>query len=69
MVVNGSGQLIIQILFKIVGADYLGLLYEKSKGKKDLTAYILSFSYNVSRVIHLKLVSNLSTTEFVKSFK
>ena len=55
--------------FEIVGTDYAGLLYYKSKGKKDLEACILSFSCSVSRVVHLELLSNLTTTEFIKSFK
>ena len=55
--------------FEIVGTDYVGPLYYKSKGKKDLKAYILLFSCRVSRAVHLKLVSNLITNEFIKSLK
>ena len=54
---------------EILGTDYLGPLYYKSKGKKDLKAYILLFSCSVSRAIDLKLVSNFITTDFIKSFK
>ena len=55
--------------FEIIRTDYAGPLYYKSKGKKDLKAYILFFSCSVSRVVHLEFVSNLPTTEFIKSFK
>ena len=55
--------------FEIVGADYAGQLYYKSKGEKELKAYILLFSCSVSRAVHLELVSNLSTNEFIRSFK
>ena len=55
--------------FEIVGNDYTGQLHYSFKGKKDLKAYILLFSCTVSTGVHLELVSNLSTTEFVKSFK
>ena len=54
---------------EIIGTDYVGPLYYKSKGKKDLKTYILSFFCSVSRTIHLELVPNLTTTEFIKSFK
>ena len=55
--------------FEIIGTNYAGPLYYKSEGKKDLKAYILLFSLRVSRAVHLELVSNLTTTEFVKNFK
>ena len=53
--------------FEIIGTDYAGPLYYKSKSK--IKAYILLFSCSVSRTVHLELVSNFSTTEFIKSFK
>ena len=34
-----------------------------------LKAYILLFSCSVTRAVHIELVSNLTTTEFIKSFK
>ena len=55
--------------FEIVGTDYADPLYYKSKGKKDHKAYILLFSCSVSWAVHWELVSNLTTTQFIKSFK
>ena len=55
--------------FEIVGTNYPGPLYYKSKSKKELEAYILLFSCSVSRAVLLGLVSNLSTNEFIGSFK
>ena len=55
--------------FAVVSTDYAGSLYYKSKVKKYLKAYILLLSGSASRAVHLKLVSNLSATEFIKSFK
>ena len=55
--------------FGIVGTDYAGSFYYRSKGKKYLKAYISSFSCSVSRAVHLELVSNLTTDQFIKSFK
>ena len=56
-------------LFEIVGADYTGPLYYKSKSEKDLKAYISLFSCSVSRDVDLNLVSNFSTGNFIKSFR
>ena len=55
--------------FEIVGTDYAGPLYYKSKGKKDLKAYILLFFCSVSRAVYLELVLNLGAVEIIKSFK
>ena len=51
--------------FEITGTNYEGSLYYKSKGKKDLKAYIVLFSCTVSRAVHLELVLNLNTTAFI----
>ena len=37
--------------------------------KSELIACILLFSCSVTRTVHIKLVSNLTTTEFIKGFK
>ena len=50
-------------------SDNASRFYYKFKSKKGLKAYILLFSYSVSRAVHLELVPNLSTNEFIKSFK
>ena len=39
------------------------------KVKKDLKVYIVLFSCSVSRAARMELVSNLTTTEFIKNFK
>ena len=53
----------------VIGTDYAGRIYYKTKKKSDLKAYILLFSCSVTRAVHIELVSNLTTTEFIKSFK
>ena len=53
----------------VIGADYAGRIYYKTKKKSELKAYILLFSCSVTRAVHIELVSNLTTTEFIKSFK
>ena len=55
--------------FEVTGTDYAGPIYYKIKKKSELKAYILLFSCSVTRAVHIELVSNLTTTEFIKSFK
>ena len=55
--------------FETVVTNCAGPLYYRSKAKNDLKVYILLFSCSVSRGVHMELVSNISTTEFTKSFK
>ena len=55
--------------FKVIGTDYVGAIYYKIKKKSELKAYILLFSCSVTRAAHIELVSNPTTTEFIKGFK
>ena len=55
--------------FQVIGVEYAGPAYYRSKNKAISKSYILLFSYSVSRAIHLKLVPNLSTQKFIKSMK
>ena len=55
--------------FEVIGTDYAGPIYYKIKKKNELKAYILLFSCSVTRAVHIELASNLTTTDFIKSFK
>ena len=55
--------------FEVIGTDYAGPIYYKTKKKSELKAYILLFSCSVTIAVHIELVSNLTTTEFMKGFK
>ena len=55
--------------FQVVGVDYAGPIYYRSKIKAIWKSYILLFSCSVSRAIHLELVPNLTTQVFIKSMK
>ena len=55
--------------FEVIGTDYAGPIYYKSIKKNELKAYILLFSDRVTRAVHIQLVSYVTTTEFIKSFK
>ena len=57
------------IPFQVLGVDYAGpILYRFSK-KRDGKAYILLFARSLTRAIHLELLSNQTTEEFMKAFK
>ena len=57
------------IPFQVLGVDYAGpILYRLSK-KRDDKAYILLFACSLTRAIHLELLSNQTTEEFMKAFK
>ena len=55
--------------FQVIGVDYAGPIYFRSKNKVISKSYISSFSCSVSRAIHLALGPNLTTQEFIKSMK
>ena len=57
-----------RFLFEVIGTDYAGPIYYKTKKKSKLKAYILLFSCSVTRAVHIELVSNLTTTECIKGF-
>ena len=54
--------------FQVIGTDFAGLIYTVLKQKKS-KAYILIFSCSVSRIVHLELISNTTTKEFIKCLK
>ena len=55
--------------FEVKGTDYTGPIYYKTKEKSELKPYILLFSCSVTRAIHIELVSNHTTTKFIKSLE
>lgn len=54
--------------FEIVGVDFAGPLYVKTKSSVE-KAYIALFTCAVTRAVHLVLVSDLSTEKFLLAFK
>ena len=49
----------------VIGVDYVGPIYDRSKNKAKAKSYILLFSCSVSRAAHLELVPNITTQEFI----
>ena len=53
----------------MLGADYAGPIAYKLKPKKEGKAYILLFACSLTRAIHLELLPDQTTEEFIRSFK
>ena len=55
--------------FQVIDTDFAGPIYDRTKTKKESKAYILIFSCSVSRAVHLEVIPNTSTKEFIKCLK
>ena len=55
--------------FEVLGVDYAGPLIYKINKTKDGKAYILLFACSLTRSIHLELLPDQTTENFIKSFK
>ena len=53
--------------FEVVGADYAGPTYCKTKSKREVKVYMVLFRCSVSRAIHLEISINQTTGEFIKA--
>lgn len=54
--------------FEVTGVDFAGPLYVKGQGTMT-KSYIALFTSAVTRAIHLELVSDLSTENFLLALK
>ena len=54
--------------FKVTGTDYAGPVYCKVKTKQTKT-FILLFTCSITRAVHLEILPNQTTSEFIKAFK
>ena len=55
--------------FKIIGTDYAGPFTCKVKNSNQSKRYLLLFTCSLTRAVHLELVQNQTTTEFIKTLK
>ena len=55
--------------FEVVGVDFAGPILYKIKPKKEGKAYILLFACSLTRAVHLQLLPNQTTEEFIKHLK
>ena len=57
------------IPFQVIGTDFAGPIYYRTKTKKEQKAYILIVSCSVGGAVHLELIPNTTTKEFIKCLK
>ena len=55
--------------FQTVGVDYAGPIVYKISKKKDGKAYILLFACSLTRAVHLELLTDQTTENFIKCLK
>ncbi|KAK3725256.1 hypothetical protein QZH41_001288 [Actinostola sp. cb2023] len=55
--------------FQVVGVDYAGPIIYKLKNGKEGKAYILLYACSLTRGLHLDLVPDQTTEEFIRRFK
>ena len=58
---NGRTEQAIPI--QVIGTNFSCPIYDRIKTKKESKAYILIFSYSVSRAVYSKLTPNATTQE------
>ena len=55
--------------FQVIGVDYAGPFVYKKRGGKEGKAYLLLVGCSLTRAVHLEVLPDLSTNEFMYSFK
>ena len=55
--------------FEVVGTDFAGPIQYRRAGKRERKAYLVIFSYSLSRAVHLEIVPNLETATFIPYLK
>ena len=55
--------------FQIIGSNYVGPIYYRTKSKKGSKERIFLVTCSVSRAVDSELVENLTSKEFIKYFK
>ena len=55
--------------FSVIGTDYAGPFICKTKGKRDIKVYLLLFNCSLTRAVHLEILPNQTTQEFIQALK
>lgn len=55
--------------FQVIGVDYAGPILYKNRSGTQSKAYLLLFACSLTRAVHLELLPNLSTEEFMRILK
>ena len=55
--------------FSVIGTDYAGPFICNTKGKRYIKVYLLLFTCSLTRAVHLEILSNQTTQEFMQALK
>ena len=55
--------------FSVTGRHYAGLFISRTKGKRDIKVYLLLFTCSLTRAVHLEILPNQTTQQFIQAFK
>ena len=55
--------------FSVIGTDYAGSFTCKTKGNIDIKVYLLLFTSSLTRAVHLGILPNQTTQEFIQALK
>ena len=55
--------------FSVIGTDYAGPFICKTNGKRDIKVYLLLFTCSLTRAVHLEILPNQTTQEFIQALK
>jgi len=58
-----------ELPFKIIGTVFAGPFTCKTKSKKEVKVYLLLFTCSLTRAVHLEILSNQTTQQFIKALK
>ena len=55
--------------FQVIGTDFAGSIMYRNKNRREEKAYILLFTYGLTRAIHLEILPEQTTYEFIRALK
>ncbi|XP_028413531.1 uncharacterized protein LOC114536368 [Dendronephthya gigantea] len=55
--------------FQVIGVDYAGPIPYRTAKNRERKSYLLLYTCSLSRAVHLELLPDLTTTEFIHSLK
>ena len=55
--------------FEVIGTDFAGPIKYKQRKKGEEKAYLVIFTFSLSRAVHLELLSSLETSNFITCLK
>ena len=58
-----------EIPFEVTGVDYAGPIYYKGNGGADRKSYIVIYTCNLTRRVHLEILLDMSCEEFLMNFE